>query len=319
MTHRTLPFLLLLSACAIETDEVSLASSTSDVEVLAADLGTPAAITTDATHVYWVDLDTTDVHRLPKDGGAIETLATGADVVAPWGVAVDGAYVYYPDSGAVRRVPKAGGAARAIATGEGDVATIVVAGAHVYWSAWTPSGGRVRRVASWGGAAQTILTASTPSALVVDAFFVYVADAHVLGGSNRILRAPRGGGAAITLASDEDALGLAEDGGELFWKRFWTGDVRRGSKWMPGAVATIAADGGGWGDLDARDGAVWWSTGPVLRRVGRAGGDAAIVLEAPAWINSLEVERDDVYLALDPVDEGVGGAILRVSTSATIE
>lgn len=104
---------------------------------------------------------------------------------------------------------------------------------------------------------------------------------------------PRGGGAVTVPSSDEDALGLAIDGSNVFSKRFWTGDVRRGSKWMPGAT-TIAPDGGGWGDLDLDAADVWWTTGPLLHRVAKTGGAGEVVYEAPDWANSLAIDADAV-------------------------
>jgi hypothetical protein len=294
--------LLLLSACAVEPEleETSAEAIVLGAEVLTDQAGAPVGLAADATHLYWIDAAAERLQRMPKTGGAIQTLATGAQGLWPWAIAVDASHVYWLDTGegAVRKTPRAGGATTTLATQQGDLIGIALDASYVYFSGSIAAGGRVRRVAKWGGTAQTIATASYPSAIAADGFFVYVADAHVLAGSNRILRVPRSGGAVTVLSSDEDALGLAIDGANVFWKRFWTGDVRRASKWMPGAT-TIAADGGGWGDLDVDTADVWWTTGPLLHRAPKAGGVGEVVLTLADWANSLAIDGDAVYLAVD--------------------
>jgi hypothetical protein len=296
--------LLLLSACVVEAEpelgETSAGAIVLPGEILTDQAGVPRSLVADASHLYWIDTETERLQRMAKTGGAIQTLATGAQAMTPWAIAVDASHVYWLDTGegAVRRTPRGGGATVTLATGQGDLLGLAVDTSYVYFSGSTAAGGRVRRVAKWGGAAQTIATASFPSALATDGFFVYVADAHVLAGSNRILRVPRGGGVVTVLSSDEDALGLAIDGSSVFWKRFWTGDVRRASKWMPGAT-TIAADGGGWGDLDLDAADVWWTTGPLLHRAPKAGGGGEVVFETADWANSLALDAAAVYLAVD--------------------
>jgi hypothetical protein len=309
-TRLSLLPLLFLSACAVEPalDETSAAAIVSDGETLTAEAGAPIALVADAASLYWIDNAGERLVRMAKDGGPVETLATGATAISPWAIAVDAAYVYWLDTGegAVRRTPRGGGVTVTLAAGQGDLIAVAIDASHVYFSGVDGGVGRVRRVAKWGGAVRTIAVASFPSAIASDGFFVYIADAHVLAGSNTILRVPRGGGAVTVLSTDEDALGLAIDGAHVYWKRFWTGDVRRASKWMPGA-ATIAPDGGGWGDLDLDAADVWWTTGPVLHRAAKAGGGGEVVFEAADWANSLAVDGDAVYLAVDD------GTIVRVA------
>lgn len=318
--NRLLPLLLLAAGCVepSPTDGTStLSSSVDDVEILAV-VGAPVALTSDGAHLYWVDDVDHTLYRMPEDGGDLTVLATGVSVGSPWAIAVDTTYVYWGDdeAGAVRRVPKLGGASRTLASGEGQVMAVVVDGSYLFWTANGQNGGRVRRLPRAGGTPTTVTSGSYLSALAVDSFFVYVADAHVFAGANQILRAPRGGGAKIALASDEDALGLAIDQSRVYWKRFWTGDVRRASKWMPGA-ATIAPEGGGWGDLAVDATHVWWTTGPLLHRVAKGGGPGEVVVTLPSWGNSLALDGGAVYVALDQTyigdDQFEPGMIVRVT------
>lgn len=72
------------------------------------------AMTLDATFVYWVaqtnynSPSSGGVYRVPKQGGATETLARGED--APISIAVDGSWVYWMNEGTgqktIRRLPK---------------------------------------------------------------------------------------------------------------------------------------------------------------------------------------------------------------------
>jgi hypothetical protein len=312
--------LVLLGAACVEpaADATSALSSAEDnVEILAV-VGAPLALTSDGASLYWVDDVDDTLYRMPENGGALTVLARDVRVGSPWAIAVDATHVYWGDveAGAIRRVPKIGGASVTLAAGEGQVMAVVVDGNHVFWTANGRDGGRVRRLLRTGGTPLTVTTGSYLSALAVDAFFVYVADAHVFAGANQILRAPRGGGARIALSSDEDALGLASDGSRLYWKRFWTGDVRRASKYMPGA-ATIAPDGGGWGDLAVDATHVWWTTGPLLHRVAKAGGRGEVVVTLPSWGNSLALDGGAVYVAVDQTylgdDQFEPGLIVRVT------
>lgn len=318
-TRLTLIPFLFLTACAVEPDlDVTSAEAiVLDGEILTDQAGQPVALAADTASLYWIDTASERLVRMPKTGGTIQALAAGAQAMSPWAIAVDASHVYWLDTGegAVRRTPRAGGATVTLATGQGDLMGIALDSSYVYFSGTNASGGRVRRMSKYGGVAQTIATASYPTAIATDGFFVYIADAHALAGSNRVLRVPRGGGAVVTMSTDEDALGLAIDGSNIFWKRFWTGDVRRGSKWMAGAT-TIAPNGGGWGDLDLDAGNVWWTTGPQLHRVAKSGGEGEVVFEAAEWANSMVVDASAVYLAVDAPYTGddiiTGGTIVRV-------
>jgi len=288
------------------------------VTILASGLGQPFALAGEGDTLFWIDADAKQLLSMPKAGGAITVLATGADTQSPWSVAADASYVYWLDAAdaTVRRTPRAGGASVILATAQPSqgLAGIATDGSYVYFSSYDGNGtGVVRRVSKWGGFVQTLATGTNPTALVVDSWFVYVADASVLGGNNTILRVPKSGGAKVTISSNEDALGLAADANNLYWKRFWTGDVRRGSKWIAGAT-TLAPNGGGWGDLGVDATYVWWTTGPVLHRSNKLTGGEEVVYEAPSWALSLEVDPSAVYLATERTSEEIpDGAIVKVT------
>jgi len=76
----------------------------------------PAAVTTDATHVYWIHSLKRGVFRVPKAGGAIETVTMdGFDVGADPTLVVSNGFVYYLSAQTLYRAPVAGGPATLIA------------------------------------------------------------------------------------------------------------------------------------------------------------------------------------------------------------
>jgi hypothetical protein len=315
--RRALLFTLLLAACGVDsatTDEaVSVPATT-----LASGLGQPFGLAGQGDSLFWIDGDAKQLLRIAKTGGPITVLATGADTRSPWSVAADATDVYWLDAAdaTVRRTPRAGGPTAILATAQPSqgLAGLALDGTSVYFSTYDDQGhGVIRRVSKWGGPVQTLATAVDPTTIVVDAWFVYYADASVLGGTNTIARVPKLGGTPIVISRDEDALGLAADADDLYWKRFWTGDVRRGSKWIAGAT-TLAPDGGGWGDLAVDATNVWWTTGPLLHRSSKLGGGDEVVYQAPSWALSLEVDGGGVFLALERTSEDVpDGAIVEVA------
>jgi hypothetical protein len=308
--HRFLPLLLVVAACAVEPVDIeeSQLAAGHTVDVLVPLAGSPTAIVQDGGTLFWIDRNDATLVKMPAGGGVTTVLATGAQALAPWTLAADATHVYWWDGAAIQRTPRAGGVSTTLAAAS-EVYGIAVQGSYVYWTGENA----VHRALRTGGSAKVIATGSTPSPLVVDSFFVFYADAHVLGGSNEIVRIPNGGGAKVVLSKNEDALGLVGDASGLVWKRFWTGDVRKGSKYMPGAT-TITDSGGGWGDLAITAADVWWTTGPVLHRVSRSGGAREEVYTAPEWANSVAIDGSYIYLAVDAPYEGDpdGGQIIRV-------
>lgn len=322
--RRTLLSMLLLPACAIDPSAPPPTDSTAEplsahATILANGLGQPFALTASGDALFWIDGDGKQLLRVAKTGGPITVLATGADTQSPFSIAADATDVYWLDAAdaTVRRTPRAGGPSQILATAQPSqgLAGVALDGGAVYFTSYDDHGrGVIRRVSRWGGPVQTLATAVNPTAIAVDAWFVYVADASVLGGNNTIVRVPKLGGATITIAIGEDALGLVADGSNLYWKRFWTGDVRRGSKWITGAT-TLAPDGGGWGDLAVDASYVWWTTGPVLHRTSKvAGVNDQVVYEAPSWALSLDVDGTAEYLALERTsEEAPDGMIVEVT------
>lgn len=89
----------------------------------------PGALATDSSSVYFAM--TTSIASVPKGGGTVTTLTSGADIT---GLDVDDAFLYFADSGRILKVSKNGGAPTLLADdpscGARDVA---VDASSVYW------------------------------------------------------------------------------------------------------------------------------------------------------------------------------------------
>jgi len=122
---------------------------TSKVTALANTDGRPTAIAVDDTHVYWTDSDPGVVNKLPRAGGAIQTLIARGDKTT--GLAIDDAYVYFSEwgGGRIGRVQKSGGGIATLANDQKGVRAIAVDDTRLYWS--HPPSGTIRSMPKGGG------------------------------------------------------------------------------------------------------------------------------------------------------------------------
>lgn len=111
---------------------------------LANDRGKPEAIALDATHVYWTNVATGDVLRVPMVGGAVEVVYDGPDTVSPgFGFSVYADYVYFSGADAVVRCPVTGcaGAPEVVVPGLVSPQSVTIVGAgSLAFTEFTPTG-----------------------------------------------------------------------------------------------------------------------------------------------------------------------------------
>jgi hypothetical protein len=226
-------------------------------------------LTSDGTHLYWIDPDRNAVVRLPRDGGAVESV-TPTTAPRSAALAVDQARVYFaedatPKTGGpyvsrLMTAPKAGGSATPIATVAGATTSLAVDEASVYFVDGASS---LLSLPKGGGPAKTLAKDASLSTvtLVADDAFLYWQ-----GNSPRaVMRMAKAGGPVVAIAKVETywASNLAADDRSLFWwanHRMWQVDKAGGTPRAvapveaPHGVAWITAERGAWYVMTAGDG-----------------------------------------------------------------
>jgi hypothetical protein len=101
----------------------------------------PEGLAVDATSVYWVDAGGQgpgSLMKVPRNGGAPQTLATGLDDPTGLAIDADNAYVTTGFSsttpGAIVKVPLGGGSVIVLASGLNEPSGIAVDASSVYWT-----------------------------------------------------------------------------------------------------------------------------------------------------------------------------------------
>ncbi len=166
-----------------------------------------------ATDAYFNDGG--NIFTVPLSGGAVTQLS---DVPFDgYGeMALDGTYAYWAHffRGYVFRVPMAGGPTQTLAAGELAPRELTTTGGNVYWSALAPlNAGNIRVVASSGGTVGTLVAGAAghvPMGLATDGLYIYWFDT-----GNAVQRVLTTGGASVTLASGQVAVGMAGIQGQL--------------------------------------------------------------------------------------------------------
>ena len=143
-------------------------------------------MTSDATHLYWVDIGTpnnvTHVRRMPLAGGPVETLFTAPGYALSLAVA-DG-FVYFARSqlaagGEIYKMPTTGGTPTVLTTAVNPM-KISVDGGWVYYSVGSVApDGAILRVPTTGGTPEVVVCdVDNPWDFVADRGTLYYTDAH---------------------------------------------------------------------------------------------------------------------------------------------
>ena len=150
------------------------------------------------------------IWAVSKSTGALRELWTGTEIEGVGGLALAGEILYFTTASSVRRMPKAGGAVETLASGQNIANALAVDATHAYWasSGLAPAyAGRVSRVNRNGGSPQVLADVVRASGIALDAAHVYTATGGGLielplgGGSIRTV-APVGGMQLAASATD---------------------------------------------------------------------------------------------------------------------
>jgi hypothetical protein len=199
--------------------------------------GTPQALTAgvpqedaylavNATGVYWSDLDTKAVMRIPLGGGEPSVVATSQGL--PGQIAVDADNVYWvellgvPESRVMKAALAGGDPVELVPASAVLIRGLAVDDEAVYWSTvqgGAPFGGTVMKVPKAGGAAFTIASGlKGPGDIVLDAENVYWSG--YVGGipaQDVVMKASKGGGAASVVAVSRGAPSFTVNEASVYW------------------------------------------------------------------------------------------------------
>jgi hypothetical protein len=216
----------------------------------------------DSDNVYFSAYDDT-VKKVPILGGAVTTLVSG--LKAPWGIAVDGATLYYADANIIDEgfeatlgsVPIAGGPNTVLVTGLEGGRWVAIADGNVYWDS---------------GNYQN----STDHA--------------------EIELAPESGGGASTLVPGNQAInGIVSAGDTLFYvdgAGVWAVSLPGGS---PRSVSTV----GGYALALDETYAYYASSGGSILKVALTGGAVVTLASGLTTPEAIAVDATDVYIAVE--------------------
>jgi hypothetical protein len=169
--------------------------------------GGATCMAVDATSVYWTNGGFPgSVMKVPIGGGPAVTLASNQ--ISSLGIAVDATNVYWTQSEgsmAVMKAPLNGGEIVPLASGLGEALAIAVNSTDVYWTEYS---GFIMRAPLSGGATTMFASGgdmpggNAPYSIALDPTSVYWVNFYQ---GPAVLKAPLGGGTAVTLVSEPQA------------------------------------------------------------------------------------------------------------------
>lgn len=290
------------SDTAVTSDSATAetADASSDAAVMPAVLAKLSALPRDvaagAGYVF-VTTFAGEILRIPRDGGDPLKLASPE---RPTYVAVDATHVYWTDlrnlssdPGKIGRVPIAGGPEEILATGLDSPNSCTLSDTHVYFAQWRSS--TVSSVPNVvGGLVEGVATGQLGASYVAanDSTVCWVHDGL------RVSCKPKTGGSVTALATEASGTiyALAIDGTHAFWA------MRDGSvRTMPltgGTPLTLAPaldDCPLGADIELDATRVYWSCGPNVRSVPKAGGASTLLFKGSNPTLGIAIDATRVY------------------------
>jgi hypothetical protein len=279
-----------------------------------AESANPFLMTRDATHVFWIDDTTGEVHRASLSSSHIENLGVSLGGYIPWVMTMDETNLYFgaspgiaaetPTPGVILTVPKNGGVLSTLVSGVLTPFDVEVDATHVYWAAagtldfqteHVAPDGKIERVKKDGTERQTLAeNLSAPTDVELDGAYVWYGETGQADGDPTVgvYRVPKAGGVieplnttimAPALAVTSDAV-VVEGG---------TSTVDGGIIRVPkngSAITVLARDSDIYGAPIIFDGQVYYIT---------AGAETNSLWVVPLDSSEAELIRDDLYFGAD--------------------
>ena len=264
----------------------------------------PANVAADDDHVYYIDLASETIQRIPVGGGAPITVASGREFKRT--LALDSTHIYFSDAEGVRRVLKAGGTPDTLAAGY-DITKLALDDDYVYWTEWV-GGDAIRRAPKEGGVVDTLLSDSGldgPWGIAVDDTHVYWTEM----GSGQARRMPKTGGTPDDLVSPDSfywGMDIAVDGTDVYWMDTGggpNGRLRKAPK-GGGAVENLALGLSACTGLNLTATHVYWGDGDGVKRLSIEASEVRVDLtifdmEITQGIQNLDPATPDVPLVAE--------------------
>ncbi|MDI1475003.1 EB domain-containing protein [Polyangium sp. y55x31] len=268
----------------------------------------------DGDHVYFAHYGATGaVLRLPKAGGAIETIVPSASWTES--LVADASSLYFMDGDQIMRASKDGSGSSLVADNQEGSMSIAADASFVYWI--DPADQAVRRVSKSGGTPDTLakdedLTPDMVPRMIADDDKLYWS-ARGVWSMPGFHATPKEGGAVLFVEGAATTHFVA-DSMFLFWIATDASPVRvvrtrkDGSeaktltKWAFDSNSDLAAG------MAQDDNYVYWANGKARRmnRIAKTGGEPVELFSSPDAINQFTVDTSCLYYTTTGVSNETG-------------
>jgi sugar lactone lactonase YvrE len=197
----------------------------------------PKAIAIDSKNLYWTTSYQFDgccsagqVKSIPLGGGTVTTLMPQKTYTSPAGIRVDGSFVYFADTniGELWKIPLGGGALVSLGQPTGVGGDIVIDATNVYFTTGYDIMKLPLTAVDAGGSATKIVTGGATSLTIDEANVYWTEYSPSEPFTGKVMKAPLGGGAPVTLASDQGVPRcVTVDATNVYWTESSESGVNR--------------------------------------------------------------------------------------------
>jgi hypothetical protein len=190
--------------------------------------GLVRGIAVDDTHVYFTELISGEIRRVPREGGEPEVLIENLEY--PWQIAIDQDSVYYITRSQVGSLSKSGGFSSVLAKRSPDELNfntyhLAVGRDHVYYSTY---GAELRAAPKAGGPSQVLATFARLGGLAVHDCNVFAIEGQDNDVARLVSIAVEGGPAQVLATGkfSEFGAGITVDDDHVYWNEGVDGSGR---------------------------------------------------------------------------------------------